>query len=885
VRWPIVDEPWPLIGRDRELELGASGISDAGAPGVVIMGPAGVGRTRLGDELATRSAAPVIYVPATRSAASIPFGAFAPFLPRDGLGDGDTYVRLRRAEDAILDSVPEGARPVVYVDDAHLLDDASAALLMQLSISGRVALLLSVRTGEPQPDALVDLWKDSLSRLDLEPLDRAAHDALLAAILGGPVEARTAHSIHRATGANPLIVREFVTGLQRAGSLVQQSGLWVASGALGVPPRLGELLEMRLQTLSPSARDAFDLIALGEPVAPGLVDRLGMSDALVELQRADLVRVVSSELRREIRLTHPMHRHVAQGATATHRHVELLRALATWVRDHGTRRREDTRRLAQWAIDAGDRADPAVLLSAAEDAALGRNLELTARLARMAAHEGAGVRAVYLHGRALDGLGRHDDAEAVFAAAESGPMTTEERALLASARADNLFRGLGRGDDAAAVAATHSGRGDGSDEGDDDEPMAPLLAAQLAYFALFEVRLDEAMALASPHVDADDVAVRAMSLLTVAMVYQQRGESTAAVEVARRALAAQREAEGQLHVPEEATSATSLALSLAGLGQMAEALELIEPIYAHAVQQGSRHGQAWSARTLATLHLMAGRWSTAERYAREAGVVLDELAHPMAAPTIAMAAHAAAHGPDPAVAEDLLHDADAHPPTAVRMLDLDVERSRAWVEVSRQDVPGAVTRLVAAADAAQGEGRGAIEATLRHDLLRLGAIEYGAARTAELASSVDGPLMAARVRFSAGLVGRDGAVLDDAAGQFAALGLPLYAAEAANEAAIAHRSAGSPKPASASRRRGEAWAAECGSPRTPMLAHGTSTAVLTRREREIAGLAAAGRSTRDIAETLFVSPRTVDNHLQRVYGKLGISSRAELADALGDVER
>ena len=43
-------------------------------------------------------------------------------------------------------------------------------------------------------------------------------------------------------------------------------------------------------------------------------------------------------------------------------------------------------------------------------------------------------------------------------------------------------------------------------------------------------------------------------------------------------------------------------------------------------------------------------------------------------------------------------------------------------------------------------------------------------------------------------------------------------------------------------------------------------------------------TTRDIAETLFVSPRTVDNHLQRVYGKLGISRRSELADALRGVD-
>ena len=56
---------------------------------------------------------------------------------------------------------------------------------------------------------------------------------------------------------------------------------------------------------------------------------------------------------------------------------------------------------------------------------------------------------------------------------------------------------------------------------------------------------------------------------------------------------------------------------------------------------------------------------------------------------------------------------------------------------------------------------------------------------------------------------------------------------------------------------------------------------LTTREREVGVLAASGVTSRQIAERLYLSVRTVDNHLQSIYSKLGISSRAELADALG----
>ena len=55
---------------------------------------------------------------------------------------------------------------------------------------------------------------------------------------------------------------------------------------------------------------------------------------------------------------------------------------------------------------------------------------------------------------------------------------------------------------------------------------------------------------------------------------------------------------------------------------------------------------------------------------------------------------------------------------------------------------------------------------------------------------------------------------------------------------------------------------------------------LTEREREIVRLAAAGASSNAIAAHLFLSVRTVNNHLQRAYIKLGVTSRSELRAAL-----
>jgi len=62
--------------------------------------------------------------------------------------------------------------------------------------------------------------------------------------------------------------------------------------------------------------------------------------------------------------------------------------------------------------------------------------------------------------------------------------------------------------------------------------------------------------------------------------------------------------------------------------------------------------------------------------------------------------------------------------------------------------------------------------------------------------------------------------------------------------------------------------------------HRPALASLTRREQEVALLAAQGMSKREIADTLFLSVRTIGNHINHVYTKLGIGSREELRLAL-----
>ena len=80
-------------------------------------------------------------------------------------------------------------------------------------------------------------------------------------------------------------------------------------------------------------------------------------------------------------------------------------------------------------------------------------------------------------------------------------------------------------------------------------------------------------------------------------------------------------------------------------------------------------------------------------------------------------------------------------------------------------------------------------------------------------------------------------------------------------------------------RGNEELAATGAHPRTVLL---SGVDALTASERRVAHLAAAGHSNKDIAQALFVTVKTVEIHLTRIYRKLDISSRRQLERALGE---
>jgi DNA-binding CsgD family transcriptional regulator len=203
----------------------------------------------------------------------------------------------------------------------------------------------------------------------------------------------------------------------------------------------------------------------------------------------------------------------------------------------------------------------------------------------------------------------------------------------------------------------------------------------------------------------------------------------------------------------------------------------------------------------------------------------------------------------------------------------------AWAALGDGRTDKARRLAVAAVDEAVAVGAWSHAAHAAHDLARFGHWADAAAALDRLPAP-GSALTRARREFVRTGAADDGPGLDAAAAAFEALGARLFAAEASACAAAAHRRAGRSRSATASAARMSALLASCPGASTPPLRL-SGGADLTAREEEVATMAATGHTNRAIAGELGISERTVENHLYRAFAKLGVTSRGDLAPALG----
>ena len=152
----------------------------------------------------------------------------------------------------------------------------------------------------------------------------------------------------------------------------------------------------------------------------------------------------------------------------------------------------------------------------------------------------------------------------------------------------------------------------------------------------------------------------------------------------------------------------------------------------------------------------------------------------------------------------------------------------------------------------------------------------------ELLPHVDGALLPARLRLVLARADADPAAAEQAAAALAAAGARLDAAEAFAIAATVHRQARDEAATRLAVARAAELELECeGALTEGLLAFREGIEALTDREREVASLVATGLASREVAEQLSLSTRTVDNLLGRVYRKLDIPGRPGLMAVFG----
>jgi DNA-binding CsgD family transcriptional regulator len=875
--------PWPLVGRKRELELVAALLDHGERSAAVVAGPAGVGKTRLASEcltLAERRGLATARVKGGQAARALPFGALATLLPGTIGSRIEPADMLWRAREAIV-ALGGGKHLVLLVDDAHLLDDASATLVHQLVTSRAVSVIATVRTGEPAPDPVVALWKDELAeRLDLTPLDRSSIEELLVGKLGGPVSPVMLHQLTERSAGNALYLRELVLAADASGHLTEEDGVWQLTGPPVVSTRLVELIEDRLVEVQDPERKVLESLAFGEPLGVACLLGLTTAEKLGELETRGLIVTAYDGRRLEACLSHPLYGEVIRARIPALRSQYLLQALANRVQAVGARRREDALRFATWRLDAGGTMAPDLMVKAATMARDRWDLALAGRLADAAFEAGAGFEAAMLRADIAVLEGHGQEAEEQLAGLLHLATDDAQRAQVVGVRVDNLVSRLGRTDEALRVTEEA--------EALISDPVArDQLLAKRAFALHLGGRLREALDVLEPILARAEGPQFGFAWYIGGACLARAGRFAEALLLSEKLSASATGAEAPAQV--QATFRPSLesvvrCSVLAGSGRLREGEDLAASEYAAGVAGGSLTVQAVFSLHLARVELVVGKVASAARHATEARNLFraKQWLNLSRSALIELAlAHAIGGSVDQAQAA--LAEIDALRLPSDDLTAVELGRARAWVAAAGSDLAAAHRHLTEAVALAQARGDLSWESEALHDQARLGRPDLAASRLRELAALVEGDLAPTRADHAEALVAGDPGALAQVSKAFEAMGAWLVAAEAAAAAAVLMRKAGDLRRAAAAELRAAELARRCQGAMTPQLRAIQTQALLSSREIEVAALAAAGLSNKDIAARLSVSVRTVENHLQHVYEKLGVARRAELSPALGSL--
>jgi DNA-binding CsgD family transcriptional regulator len=920
-----------LLAREGELEAfghAVQDVRDGGSRTLVVVGEAGIGKSALLGELRARAEEAGLRVLDGRGAEQerdVPFALavdalddqiaalhprrraeLAPeveaVLPSAGgtaaaPRDPSERFRFHRALGGLIEELGRDGPVALVLDDLHWADDASLELVLHLlRRPPRIPLLLAValRGIDPAP-RLLDAARGAPGFTELRPRPLPQEDAL--ALLPGDLPQELRDRMTGEAQGNPLFLHE----LARIG----------AAAAEGLPPTLQAAVSREVAGLDSEARDLLAGAAVaGDPFDPDVaaaaagVDPARALELLDGLVAADLVR--PAEASRAFGFRHPLvRRAVYDDAPAGWRIAAHERAAAT-LSAHGASPAERAHHVQRYARPGDDDA-VALLEAAARDAedtapaTAARYYEAALRLLPY----GADLRRAELLeplSAALLAAGRTDDAIAMLGETLALLPVDHPRRADVEFQAATLHIFLDRqplarehflhalelkgGRDAEvevalALSAVWSYELDEARRWiaavDADARAAdPLLDASVeavkGHAALWEQRPPGALARGlAERIEAmpdAEIASRLEPLMIVGLFCNEAEQYREAALVLERGLATAR-ASGKTHIYQPLGSLAAHNRTL--LLELGEARELALSAEERARLTGlaNQIGQALGA--VAVAEDVAGNAGEAARAAAEGAEILGAINNPRARVPLSYL-QPILHGADPERLvhvlgvdfADLLARGDrtrlARPLVAAAIASGRLDEAERWVDrmaayAERMALPVSTVRALSAR-AELLLARGDAEAAQQPALIAVSIGEgLDAGYDTAIARLVTGQVLMALGR-------RDEAVA----------ALERVAADASRGEALKLRDAAAPE----LRRHGVRISARA----RHAAGSAANTDTLTQRERDIADLVAQGQSNKQVAAALFLSEKTIEHNLSRIYAKLGVRSRHELTRLL-----
>ena len=846
---------------------------------MVIVGASGVGKTRLAEEAvagaARRSVITVVGAPATQGLPLAPLLAVFPEVsvaPDRGIAEIQARLAGHRTPLTLV------------VDDAQWLDPTTQTLLHLLVTARHARLVITVRDDLPMPITILNLCKNGrLARVHLDPLSPAESAEFVTGMIGAPAEAAVVAELFGRSQGLPLALRELTAEALLAGAVEVRDGSARAVRPLPRSRQLGEVIVSNLETAHPGWRAVLSVVALAEPMPLGLLAEVVDEVDLIAAEKQGLIRVTTSVLPGTagpvVTVGHPLYREVALAAfspLARHRTLDdLVRAAPPFASGNEAL----TLRLAAWRLEVGRPVPAEDLLTALRLAHRAIDPGKAAALARELWRDRPDFETGLLYATALNRQQRHDLADDVLRRVKQFSLTEPQRVTRASLANEVLAR-LGRHDEAIEELRQ-------AEETVTDRGARAHLTVRRAFTTSLLGRTRQALEVVGPllHHSGPHELREATPFVPYMLGLDGRAEEALTLVHRAEQLDLTDNDPSPDYLPTPQTLDRQRCHGLLYSGRLSEAAEC--------AQIGIRTAEEIG------LDYMLAEWLNIS------GRVELERGHPATAilvlGRVLAETPSVSGGAQRAVALNGLIEAHAllgQPHAARQALTALAEKpcNTPWhpaglAELSRGYLAAAEGRPAAALGLFQGAYERAAPAnawvalTAAHAIARYGRREIGLARARQL-PDVQGPLAPLRLAHLTALAADDAAGLLELAPQFERLGADLLAAEACAVATEIATRRGDSRLAMSARRTGGDLAARTEGTRTPDRLGLSHAAVphLTRREREIATLAARGLSSQTIAAELTLSVRTVDNNLLRVYHKLGVKGRQELAETIAPID-